>query len=82
MPRVQAMVVRDGRVLMVKHRGGGEDYWCLPGGALEPGDTPEQGAVRELRAMVVTAFAWLSEQILDDSAGIGDHRAGLWMSEN
>lgn len=49
MPRVQTMVVRDGRVLMVKHREGGEDYWCLPGGALEPGETPEQGAVRELR---------------------------------
>jgi len=49
MPRVQAIVVRDGRVLMVKHRHRAEDYWCLPGGALEPGETPEQGALRELR---------------------------------
>jgi 8-oxo-dGTP pyrophosphatase MutT (NUDIX family) len=49
MPRVQAIVVRDDKVLMVKHRHGGQVWWCLPGGAQEPGETPEQGALRELR---------------------------------
>ena len=49
MPRVQAIVVRDGRVLMVKHCQNGEEWWCLPGGGQEPGETPEQGALRELR---------------------------------
>jgi RimJ/RimL family protein N-acetyltransferase/ADP-ribose pyrophosphatase YjhB (NUDIX family) len=49
MPRVQAIVVRDDRILMVKHRQDGEEYWCLPGGALEAGESPEQGALRELR---------------------------------
>jgi ADP-ribose pyrophosphatase YjhB (NUDIX family) len=49
MPRVQAIVVRDGRILMVRHRFQGEEYWCLPGGAQEPGETPEQGVLRELR---------------------------------
>ena len=46
--RVQAIVHRDGRVLMAKHQEGGQDYWCLPGGALEEGETPEEGALREL----------------------------------
>ena len=46
---MQALVVRDGRVLMVRHRQEGEAYWCLPGGALDPGETPEEGALRELR---------------------------------
>ena len=36
-------------MLMVKHRLHGEEWWCLPGGGLEPGETPEQGALRELR---------------------------------
>ena len=49
MPRVQAIVIRDGRVLMVKHRWHGQEWWCLPGGGLEPGETPQQGALRELR---------------------------------
>ena len=49
MPRVQAIVIRDGQVLMVKHCLRGQAWWCLPGGALEPGETPEQGALRELR---------------------------------
>ena len=49
MPRVQAIVVRDGRVLMVKHRQKREEWWCLPGGGQEADETPEQGALRELR---------------------------------
>lgn len=49
MPRVQAIVINDGRVLMVKHCQHGSEWWCLPGGGLEPGETPEQGALRELR---------------------------------
>jgi 8-oxo-dGTP pyrophosphatase MutT (NUDIX family) len=34
---------------MVKHRHRAEDYWCLPGGAQEASETPEQGVLRELR---------------------------------
>ena len=49
MPRVQAIDVRDGRVLMVKHYHEGKEWWCLPGGAQEADETPEQGALRELR---------------------------------
>ena len=49
MPRVQAIVVRDDRVLMVKHRHNEQEWWCLPGGALEVGETPMEGALRELR---------------------------------
>ncbi len=48
MPRVQAIVVREGCVLMVKHRQNGREWWCLPGGGQQPDETPEQGALREL----------------------------------
>ncbi len=34
------------RVLMVRHRHRG---WVPPGGAVEPGETPREGAARELR---------------------------------
>jgi len=34
---------------MVKHRQNGMEWWCLPGGAQEPGETEQEGALRELR---------------------------------
>ena len=49
MPRVQVIVVRDNWVLMVKHQQDGQEWWCLPGGGQEPGETPAQGALRELQ---------------------------------
>lgn len=47
--RVQAIVVRDRRVLMVKHRVGKAEWWCLPGGGLEGEETLEEGVLRELK---------------------------------
>jgi len=34
---------------MVKHRLAGKQWWCLPGGAVEAGETPAEAALRELR---------------------------------
>ena len=48
MPRAQCLVHRDDKVLMVKHRQGGQEWWCLPGGAVEPGEEPIAAALREL----------------------------------
>jgi 8-oxo-dGTP pyrophosphatase MutT (NUDIX family) len=48
-PRAQAIVCRYGRILMAKHREGEAVYWCLPGGGLEDGESPEDGVLRELR---------------------------------
>lgn len=42
------MVIRNHRILMVKHRQNGEEWLCLPGGAVEPGETSESAALREL----------------------------------
>lgn len=46
--RSQAIVVREDRILMVKHTMGGRDFYCLPGGGVDEGETPEDAALREL----------------------------------
>jgi 8-oxo-dGTP pyrophosphatase MutT (NUDIX family) len=50
-PRAAAAVVRTKgtEILLVKHRWhDGTTSWILPGGALLPGETPEEAVVREL----------------------------------
>jgi ADP-ribose pyrophosphatase YjhB (NUDIX family) len=46
-PRACAAVIRDGKILMVQHINESRIYWTLPGGGVEPGETPAQAAVRE-----------------------------------
>ncbi|MBB4738141.1 8-oxo-dGTP diphosphatase [Actinoplanes octamycinicus] len=49
--RAAAVIVRDGRVLMVherSRRSGGGEWWTLPGGGLQPGETAEEAVRREV----------------------------------
>jgi 8-oxo-dGTP diphosphatase len=46
--RVCAAIIRDGSILMVRHRHDGREYWTLPGGGVEPGETLEQAVLREV----------------------------------
>jgi 8-oxo-dGTP diphosphatase len=48
MIRAQCLVHRNMRILMVKHHLNGEEWWCLPGGGVEPGETAVEAALREL----------------------------------
>jgi 8-oxo-dGTP diphosphatase len=53
--RAAAVIIRDGRLLMVRERGtgpagrhDGQEYWTLPGGGIEPGESPEDAVAREV----------------------------------
>jgi ADP-ribose pyrophosphatase YjhB (NUDIX family) len=46
--RAQCIVCRKDKLLMVQHHYEGLTWWCLPGGAVEPGETEAQAALREL----------------------------------
>ena len=45
--RATALVVNDGKVLLVRHRG--ESHYSLPGGGIEKNESSLEAAVRELR---------------------------------
>ena len=47
--RAQCLVIRENKILMAQHTHGDDVWYCTPGGGIEPGETPEQAALRELR---------------------------------
>ena len=70
---VACLVVRDGRVLLVRHKRGSEPgSWSPPGGHLDFGETPEACAAREtleetgVRVADVTFFG-ITNDLFDES---------------
>ena len=49
MARAGALILHNGRVLLIERRREAETYYLFPGGRIEPGETPEEALVREVR---------------------------------
>ena len=49
--RCQGAIIRDHQILLITHleHATGRCYWVIPGGGLEPGETPEQCTRREMQ---------------------------------
>ena len=51
--RSVAIVIRNGKILMerlcYKDANNGKEFFSVPGGGIEEGETPEQAAIRELK---------------------------------
>jgi 8-oxo-dGTP diphosphatase len=45
--RARVVIIEDGRVALIRRIRDGRTYHLFPGGGVEPGETPEQAAVRE-----------------------------------
>ncbi|MFJ3170247.1 NUDIX domain-containing protein [Streptomyces roseus] len=57
--RAGAIVIRDGRILLIHFTD--EAYYEIPGGGVEPGESPRAAAVRELREESALAGAVVAE---------------------
>lgn len=70
--RISVVVLKDNQdILLVRHRKGNKQYWVLPGGRLEYGETFHECAVREMSEetgldIQVEKFLFLSEAIAPD----------------
>lgn len=47
--RSAAIIIQDGKILLLKRHKPGRDYYAVPGGRSEEGETPEITAVREVK---------------------------------
>lgn len=70
-PIAAAVIVRDGRVLLVRRRvAEGSLSWQLPAGAVEAGEDPEQAAERETEeetGLIVKALRMLGQRTHPDT---------------
>jgi 8-oxo-dGTP diphosphatase len=66
-PIAAALIIEDGQVLLVRRRvAEGELSWQFPAGEVEPGETPEDAAVREAAeetGLVVAADKRIGERV-------------------
>lgn len=46
--RVEALVINDGKILVIHRKNHEEEYWVLPGGGWEENETQEEGVAREV----------------------------------
>lgn len=47
-PRARCVILQDDCILMVRQHHDGREFWTLPGGGVEEGESFEQAAVREV----------------------------------
>ena len=47
--RVAVVIIRGDKILLAKHSKGGKEYWVLPGGGVEKGESLTEAAVREIK---------------------------------
>ncbi len=47
--RVGGIVYKDGKLMIPKHNKEGNEYYVLPGGGIEEGETPQEALIREFK---------------------------------
>lgn len=67
--RAQVVLLRDDLILLARHQRGAAVYWVLPGGAVEPEESPQDAAIREVREETGLLIR-LERQLFVDQPGV------------
>jgi ADP-ribose pyrophosphatase YjhB (NUDIX family) len=47
--RVAGIIIRDGKMLLIAHKKGKSEYWLVPGGGIDYGESARDALVREMK---------------------------------
>ncbi len=47
--RASAVIIKDGKILLMRRIKNGQEYFVFPGGGVKEGETPEQALLREVK---------------------------------
>jgi 8-oxo-dGTP diphosphatase len=72
--RVAAIILKEDRLLMVRHEKGNKRYWMLPGGGVDPCETLTGALARELREELCVDVAVRDLVMVNDSIAPDHHR--------
>ncbi len=72
--RATAVIIREGKLLMMHRFNNGEEYWVLPGGGVEEGEDINQAVLRELQEET-SIEANLKDNLLEFTDPRGDRHA-------
>ena len=45
----RVIILNQGKILLIHRLKSGQEYYVLPGGSIEKGETPQQAAIREIK---------------------------------
>lgn len=73
--KVRAIIVEDGKLLLIHRNKGGKEYWVFPGGAVEASDTSKESALlRECKEELGVDVEVHSLFAYEDPTGMEEHR--------
>jgi len=69
--RAAAIIINEGKILLMRRIKNGEEYFSFPGGLVESNETPEQAVVRELKEEFTLEIK--IDRLMFDMESMGKH---------